>query len=175
MRTTIDLLLDDLVNAQRALTRALARQDEERRKVQHPRREAALQAVRDYVIGKETELARVATEAHRLANEVMQIRYVMQLVRVAVPEVVSEAEAKASAVVRVPDAALRSFSAALADAVRNGHAQRLRGDVVITYAGLLELARAKDTRERFEELRTSQFELERRLHAITGTAEAKSA
>ena len=127
-----------LLDEQRVVTRAIDRTGGYQG-VSFAERDAAEEAIYRHIHGVEAERDRIRDDRMTVANEVMTLRFIVQLIRAKHPLTVIAAEEKAGVAVRAPEHTLEAFEAALDTAVANGHAVRLLGRAMVTYAGLLAL------------------------------------
>lgn len=159
-------LLDEVIKAQRALTKCLIKRDADLRETCLGLRTNAITALSAWVDTLDAARRQQTARAKRLQREVEQARLVMGILSESVPMLVAEAEARTTAVVRIHESRLPAYRRVIEQLVEAGYAKRVNGDVVITFAGFLELSQAQKTRDALDELRTEHFQTERKLHEL---------
>jgi hypothetical protein len=166
MQTRLRPVIESLIVAQRALTRALAAKDVESRKTALIQRDRAANAIDEAFLALELAHAAAVSEQERLKNREINLASILIRLHREHPEIAGqgiEAELiRLEADPRMGETFLSCLNEAVEDgcAVRRGHT-----DVRITFAGVQQLLSAKRLRADLETSRAEQFRLEQRLRA----------
>lgn len=162
LRPVVELLID----AQRALTRALIDKNPTEREISLVKRDAAARALDQAFVAIESAYDLANEERVRLTSRSENYAAVITALHDKLPELVANAldnlGVKLDADPRLSDA----FVERLDKAVDLGHAVRVNGETRITYAGVAELLRARLTRNELEALKAEHFQAERRIHVL---------
>lgn len=164
--TRLRPVIESLIIAQRALTRALAAKDAESRNAALAERDRCAKAIEEAFLALELAYAAAVSEQERLQNREINLSSILIRLNREHPEVVGKGiEAELVRLASEPRMG-ETFLACLNEAVEDGCAVR-RGpdDVRITYAGVQQLLKAKRLRFDLDAARAEAFKLEQRLRA----------
>lgn len=160
-------VIENLITAQRALTRAVTKNDSASRETALEERDRCAKAIDETYLALELAHALAVQEQKRIAAREENLQHILALLShrdpAGVGAVLAEAHVKLDTDQRLNEA----FLSSLGEAIEDGFAVRRGNEVRITFAGVRELIAAKRIRFDLESERTRTFRLERELRATT--------
>ncbi len=161
-------IVDNLIVAQRALTRAMIQKDYPAREDSRAARDRAYDAVDEAFNAIEAAHDQAQKELVRTRSQVQNLGALVARLREKDPLFVSTEADKIALSIVDDQQVTEAFLVGLNEAVTAGYAVRVGETVKITSAGALALVRAAETRAQLDELRTKVFELEGSLRKSLG-------
>lgn len=163
--TRLRPVIENLLSAQRALTRAVAMKDGPARTAALAERDRCSQLLEEAFKALEIAHAAAVEEQQRLAARESNLSHILSVLHHQDPAGVGQILEDALVRLDEDQRFNETFLTRLGEAIEDGLAIRRGDQVRITYAGVLELVTAKRIRSDLDRVRTQAFNLEKQLRA----------